>query len=297
VSYSTFADLDTVDEILNALAYQISLNSTAELLALQAAFEAEQAAIIAALPNVASGGFIDGTLTAGEIPFATGAHSVASSSNITWDDIANIFQVTGRTILDGNVTFTGGGIDITNVPLSMFSGVGSDYNRLAFYLNNITQEAQFALGDVGATHQWTWGSQSGAAFSADYGLHFQYDGTEIASFNNDGSTTIAGMLTVGNGLTVSPDSGDPSTFWGQLNVNATLDVSGVTQTQGMVNLAGFEITQQSGAAPLISTSDAAGWTDHSGADIGSLTNAPTAGNPSKWLAVNDNGTTRYIPAW
>lgn len=24
---------------------------------------------------------------------------------------------------------------------------------------------------------------------------------------------------------------------------------------------------------------------------------PTAGNPSKWIPVNDNGTTRYIPAW
>jgi Uncharacterized conserved protein (DUF2190) len=34
-----------------------------------------------------------------------------------------------------------------------------------------------------------------------------------------------------------------------------------------------------------------------GANIGTLTNAPTAGNPTKWVAVDDNGTTRYIPAW
>ena len=30
---------------------------------------------------------------------------------------------------------------------------------------------------------------------------------------------------------------------------------------------------------------------------GTLTNAPTAGNPTKWIPINDNGTTRYIPAW
>jgi hypothetical protein len=28
-----------------------------------------------------------------------------------------------------------------------------------------------------------------------------------------------------------------------------------------------------------------------------LTNAPTAGNPTKWVAINDNGTTRLIPTW
>ena len=30
---------------------------------------------------------------------------------------------------------------------------------------------------------------------------------------------------------------------------------------------------------------------------GTLTNAPAAGNPTKWVPINDNGTTRYIPCW
>lgn len=38
-------------------------------------------------------------------------------------------------------------------------------------------------------------------------------------------------------------------------------------------------------------------TDGAGVGVGTLTNAPAAGNPTKWIAVNDNGTTRYIPAW
>lgn len=34
-----------------------------------------------------------------------------------------------------------------------------------------------------------------------------------------------------------------------------------------------------------------------GAAAGTLLNAPAAGNPTKWVPINDNGTTRYIPAW
>ncbi len=38
-------------------------------------------------------------------------------------------------------------------------------------------------------------------------------------------------------------------------------------------------------------------TNGAAAAIGTLTNAPIAGNPTKWVPINDNGTTRYIPAW
>jgi hypothetical protein len=34
-----------------------------------------------------------------------------------------------------------------------------------------------------------------------------------------------------------------------------------------------------------------------GSSSGTLTNAPVAGNPTKWIGIDDNGTTRYVPAW
>jgi hypothetical protein len=34
-----------------------------------------------------------------------------------------------------------------------------------------------------------------------------------------------------------------------------------------------------------------------GAGAGTITNAPVAGNPTKWVPINDAGVTRYIPAW
>jgi hypothetical protein len=38
-------------------------------------------------------------------------------------------------------------------------------------------------------------------------------------------------------------------------------------------------------------------TNNSGSSVGTLTNAPDTGNPTKWIAINDNGTERYIPTW
>lgn len=38
-------------------------------------------------------------------------------------------------------------------------------------------------------------------------------------------------------------------------------------------------------------------TDGAGVGLGTLLTAPTAGNPTKWIGIDDNGTTRYIPAW
>lgn len=49
------------------------------------------------------------------------------------------------------------------------------------------------------------------------------------------------------------------------------------------------------AATFLSTSLAL--TDGAGAQVGTLTSSPVSGNPSKWIGIDDNGTTRYIPAW
>jgi hypothetical protein len=38
-------------------------------------------------------------------------------------------------------------------------------------------------------------------------------------------------------------------------------------------------------------------TSAAGASAGTLTNAPSAGNPAFWLRVNINSVDRFIPAW
>lgn len=50
-----------------------------------------------------------------------------------------------------------------------------------------------------------------------------------------------------------------------------------------------------GNAQLLATNIAL--TNNAGAQAATLTNGPTAGNPTKWIPINDNGTIRNIPAW
>lgn len=52
----------------------------------------------------------------------------------------------------------------------------------------------------------------------------------------------------------------------------------------------------SGANGTLVTTSAA-LTNNAGAAAGTLANAPAAGNPTKWIKINDNGTIRSIPAW
>lgn len=49
------------------------------------------------------------------------------------------------------------------------------------------------------------------------------------------------------------------------------------------------------AATVIASSVAL--TNGAGVALGTLATAPTAGNPTKWIGINDNGTIRYVPAW
>lgn len=52
------------------------------------------------------------------------------------------------------------------------------------------------------------------------------------------------------------------------------------------------------ATTLIScTAGGGGFANGAAAAAGTLGNAPTAGNPTKWIPIDDAGTTRYIPAW
>ncbi len=55
------------------------------------------------------------------------------------------------------------------------------------------------------------------------------------------------------------------------------------------------ITVAGAAAPVLGTITTV--TSGAGSSTGTLTNAPAATNPTKWIPFNDAGVTRYIPAW
>lgn len=98
---------------------------------------------------------------------------------------------------------------------------------------------------------------------------FSYSGVKLAIRVNSTSADHFWMDSSGNvGVGVSPSG----TY--KLEVNGALSISSAT---------------------MIRT--ATSFTNGAAAATGTLTNAPAAGNPTKWVPINDNGTTRYIPAW
>lgn len=80
----------------------------------------------------------------------------------------------------------------------------------------------------------------------------------------------------------------------------TWDSNGNTRFGISVAPTGVYRVEIDGALSVSSTTmirTATSFTNGAGAALGTLTNAPVAGPPTKWIPINDNGTTRYIPAW
>ena len=90
-------------------------------------------------------------------------------------------------------------------------------------------------------------------------------------------------------LRVLPIAG--STNWvtaaGSPGGNPTIGVSG-----GKLAVSAALVLSQ---ATLLETST--GLTNNAAAAVGTLLNAPVAGDPTKWIPINDNGVVRNIPAW
>ena len=115
-------------------------------------------------------------------------------------------------------------------------------------------------GSAGDTVQVGWGAGNTAQTFNLYKSTANTGGTAMLA-----TWSTAGLLTISS-LTVS----------GATTIGGALTVPGVT------------------TAALTSTGT---FTSGAAAQVGTLTNAPAAGNPTTWIKIIDNGVTRYIPAW
>jgi hypothetical protein len=75
--------------------------------------------------------------------------------------------------------------------------------------------------------------------------------------------------------------------------NVTITNRWSIHTSGAVYFEGT--LQLAGGASLLKTQ--AALTAGSTANVPTLSSGPVTGNPTKWIAINDAGTTRYIPTW
>jgi hypothetical protein len=82
------------------------------------------------------------------------------------------------------------------------------------------------------------------------------------------------------------------------DANKPVSIAQATALDGKASLTGAAFTGAvavPGGANLLAT--IAALTNGAGAALGTITNAPTAGNPTKWVAFDDGGTIRRFPSW
>lgn len=82
------------------------------------------------------------------------------------------------------------------------------------------------------------------------------------------------------------------------NLAPPIQVGTLGQQQAdRVSISGGTVSAQLKNNQTILLETTATLTNGAAAAAGTLTNAPATGNPTKWVAINDNGITRYIPTW
>lgn len=155
-------------------------------------------------------------------------------------------------------------------------------NPTGFYVYNTISGANSEYMQLGWTSNvfYVGSFKSGSGSSREFRLGGT--GTSLLSLLLPGSTTTIAWQVNASGHLISTTNDN------------TYDIGASGATRPRRLYLGTGITTAGGAV-FLTTSTAL--TDGAGASVGTLTNAPAATNPTKWIGINDNGTTRYIPAW
>lgn len=112
------------------------------------------------------------------------------------------------------------------------------------------------------------------------------NGTGFGLGVNGSVTTQMNFRASGFAEFVNRSAGGMKFYINSGSLGLTIDTSGNGTFAGGIT---------TGSTTLQTTSVAL--SNGSGASVGTLNNAPAAGNPTKWISINDNGTVRKIPAW
>lgn len=118
--------------------------------------------------------------------------------------------------------------------------------------------------------------------STTHDVIFQTGGNQRGRFNGSSGDFEVSLNEIISGTTEATTGGAGSltTAGGIYATKKIITASSVTQTD---------------ATALIHTATALN--NGAAAQVATMTNGPAAGNPTKWVPIDDNGTTRYIPAW
>lgn len=230
-------------------------------------------------PNVVkiTGGTIDGTIIGGTTPAAG-----------TFTNIRGTRIGLGVAASTNNVVTVGGTAPQTgNNGRSYGNSVTLPNNITSWYIGNhseiTTAASTFTLTELSHYKVQPPAKGAGSTITNEYGFY------------------AVGLTRATNNFGFYSDMALAANTWNfYANGSARNFFNGNTQIGSNVPTAGDEKLQVNGALSINSATmlrTYTPFTNGAAAAVGTLNNAPVAGNPTKWIPINDNGTVRYIPAW
>ena len=282
--------------------------------------------------NVAIGGSALGNVTTGSFNFGLGFN--AGPSLVTGSGDIFIGFNAGASIIDSfNVAIGyqsfGAGTGSNNVVIgdnNFNTTSGSGYNVVigtntarnltgAACVNNTwigpylspsgtTNYNNTAIFGAGADHVFTldfnvmtsnvWSFEGSTGPTPATGVHI-YNTTDGLFSKTNWERAVLDWVTTSNVFTIGTQAGGTGTLRNIKFVQGATNILDYGVTTASIWTFAFKIAVPGAANPVLTTTAAI--TTGAGASAGTLTNAPAAGNPTKWIPISDAGTTRYIPAW
>lgn len=267
--------------------------------------------------------------SAGELLYDSGPGTLEETTGIIFTGSGNLNLTSINALPLSSPASDGGGNSIAIGTDALLSNIGGNYN-VALGAGALASN-QFGANNVAIGFNALNASEDG---SSNFGLGFLALGANVfgnqnvaigyralASSLNDSSTIAIGFqaldsisagggnnVAVGTSCGSSVTSGENNTllgcnFAGSATMNGCIvlaDGAGTpwldyNYTTPSVLTAAAPLAVPGGTNPVLTTTSAV--TSGAGADLGTLTNAPAAGNPTKWMPFDDAGVTRYFPAW
>lgn len=308
----------SIDAAVQASAAAAAASASAALISQNAASTsatnaAASATTAAAQATAAAASATTATTQAGNA--ATSATAAAASAAAAAATFASATSAnTASTVVkrDGSGNFSAGTISAAltgHASADLALAGGTMTGTLAMGANAITGTGANSAGSIalgGATIGTNALAISGtAAFTSSNATAFVVgqNGATNPAFRVDASAadSVTGILvssaSAGEGVQIAIiSSGTDESL--SINAKGSGNVSigfGSTGAIVMANDTHIDGALTLNGGTLLFTSD--DLDNGSGSSGGTLLNAPSAGNPTKWVAINDNGTVRHFPCW
>lgn len=179
--------------------------------------------------NIGAGngaGNVTGTFSSGQVPFATGAHSLTSNSTLLWDNTTKTFGIWNAGLTQ-NTLFSPGFISSSGIGLQLSAALNTDITAIATGTGqfNATTSGNtmslFSTGGLGGvvSNRWNVVGAAGNQWTIDAN---SVNGT--IGFNSVGDTGTS-QLSVDNNLSINSTSAGKTLgvqFSSDINVNSTL---------------------------------------------------------------------------